>query len=61
MARYVQRPEPMAWPRVGVYRDDNDLRFRIKVSPLLRRIRESWIWHARVKGRELRRRSAAGS
>ena len=61
LARYVQRPEPMAWPRVGVYHGDDDLRFRIKVSPLLRRLRASWVWHARVWAREARNRSAAGS
>src|SRR5215211_412349 len=61
LARYVQRPEPMAWPRVGVYRDDDDVRFRIKVSPLLRRLRASRIWHARVWFREARHRSTGGS
>lgn len=61
LARYVQRPEPMAWPRVGVFHDDDDLRFRIKVSPLLRRLRASRIWHARVWVREARHRLTAGS
>jgi peptidoglycan/xylan/chitin deacetylase (PgdA/CDA1 family) len=32
-------PEPLSWPRVGVYHRDRDLRFRLKVSPLVRRLR----------------------
>lgn len=30
---------PLAWPRVGVYSIDADWRFRLKVSPALRRLR----------------------
>lgn len=47
LARYVQQPVPMAWPRVGVYRGDGDLRFRIKVSPVMRRLRTARAWQAR--------------
>lgn len=32
-------PRPMCWPRVGVYRHDDGLRFRAKTSPLMQRIR----------------------
>ena len=32
-------PAPPGWPRVGVYRGDGTLRFRAKVSPLVRRSR----------------------
>ena len=32
-------PEPLRWPRVGIYRDDDELRFRVKTSPLMRRLR----------------------
>jgi peptidoglycan/xylan/chitin deacetylase (PgdA/CDA1 family) len=31
--------DPLDWPRVGVYRRDDLRRFRLKVSPLVRRIR----------------------
>lgn len=48
LARYVQSPVPMAWPRVGVYRGDGGLRFRIKVSSSVRRLRASRVWQARV-------------
>jgi peptidoglycan/xylan/chitin deacetylase (PgdA/CDA1 family) len=34
----------LEWPRVGVYRRDGDLRFRLKVSPTLRRLRRSAAW-----------------
>ena len=37
---------PLEWPRVGVYHTDDDRRFRLKVSPLLRRLRSSRAWSA---------------
>ena len=47
---------PLEWPRVGVYYGDDDRRFRMKVSPLMRRLRASRAWSA-VDGarRKLRR------
>jgi peptidoglycan/xylan/chitin deacetylase (PgdA/CDA1 family) len=36
----------LEWPRVGVYRLDDDRRFRRKVSPSLRRLRGSGAWEA---------------
>jgi peptidoglycan/xylan/chitin deacetylase (PgdA/CDA1 family) len=38
----------MRWPRVGIYYADHELRFRLKVSPLMRRVRASWAWSALV-------------
>lgn len=35
-------PEPLRWPRVGIYRADGMLRFRAKVSPLVRRLRSTY-------------------
>ena len=35
---------PLEWPRVGVYHADDDRRFRLKVSPGLRRLRASRAW-----------------
>jgi peptidoglycan/xylan/chitin deacetylase (PgdA/CDA1 family) len=32
---------PLEWPRVGVYNVDDDRRFRIKASPLVRRLRRT--------------------
>lgn len=32
-------PAALAWPRVGIYLPDSDRRFRLKVSPALRRVR----------------------
>ena len=32
-------PDPLCWPRIGVYHPDHRLRFRLKVSPLVRRLR----------------------
>lgn len=32
-------PRPLAWPRVGVYRDDAQWRFRAKLSPRMHRLR----------------------
>ena len=38
--------QPLEWPRVGVYFGDDDRRFRMKVSPLMRRLRASRAWSA---------------
>jgi peptidoglycan/xylan/chitin deacetylase (PgdA/CDA1 family) len=35
---------PLRWPRVGVYRDDDGLRFRLKTSPLILRLRAGRWW-----------------
>jgi peptidoglycan/xylan/chitin deacetylase (PgdA/CDA1 family) len=32
------------WPRVGVYHGDDDMRFRLKVSPVIARLRSSPLW-----------------
>jgi len=37
-------PEPLAWPRVGVYHSDGGLSFRLKVSPAIRRLRRTRAW-----------------
>jgi peptidoglycan/xylan/chitin deacetylase (PgdA/CDA1 family) len=31
--------DPMAWPRIGIYHGDHDVRFKFKVSPATRRVR----------------------
>jgi peptidoglycan/xylan/chitin deacetylase (PgdA/CDA1 family) len=35
---------PLAYPRIGVYRPDGELRFRAKISPAVRRARASILW-----------------
>jgi peptidoglycan/xylan/chitin deacetylase (PgdA/CDA1 family) len=35
---------PLEWPRVGVYRADDDARFRLKVSPTVLMLRRSGAW-----------------
>ena len=37
-------PEPLAWPRIGVFHDDSMRVFRVKVSPAVRRVRRSRAW-----------------
>jgi peptidoglycan/xylan/chitin deacetylase (PgdA/CDA1 family) len=32
-------PDPLCWPRIGVYHPDHRVRFRLKVSPVVRRLR----------------------
>ena len=39
LGRALQRPQPLEWPRVGVYGIDAGWRFRLKVSPTLRQLR----------------------
>jgi peptidoglycan/xylan/chitin deacetylase (PgdA/CDA1 family) len=34
-----KHPEPLDWPRLGIYHADDLRRFRLKVSPLVRRVR----------------------
>jgi peptidoglycan/xylan/chitin deacetylase (PgdA/CDA1 family) len=36
--------DPLCWPRIGIYRVDDDRRFRLKVSSTLRRARRSRLW-----------------
>jgi peptidoglycan/xylan/chitin deacetylase (PgdA/CDA1 family) len=43
--------DPLAWPRVGVYHRDDLCRFRLKVSPALRRLRSSRLWDAALRAR----------
>jgi peptidoglycan/xylan/chitin deacetylase (PgdA/CDA1 family) len=42
---------PLAWPRVGIWHDDSDRTFALKVSPALRRLRRSFLWGAADAGR----------
>lgn len=58
LARYVQQPAPLTWPRIGIYGGDGPVRFRIKVSPAARRLRRSRAWRARLL---LRRGRQAGA
>jgi peptidoglycan/xylan/chitin deacetylase (PgdA/CDA1 family) len=36
--------DALRWPRIGIYRVDNELRFRLKVSPTVLRLRRSVVW-----------------
>lgn len=40
----LTEPTPLAWPRVGVYHGDSLRRFKLKVSPSIRRLRRSKAW-----------------
>ena len=44
LPRRFPSPTPLAWPRVGILRDDSDRTFAFKVSPSLRRVRRSPLW-----------------
>jgi peptidoglycan/xylan/chitin deacetylase (PgdA/CDA1 family) len=48
----LHAPEPLAWPRIGIYRADGALRFRLKISPALIALRRSraWDWLGSVRG-----------
>ena len=35
-----ENPRPLAWPRAGIYHPDDFRRFRLKVSPAVRRMRQ---------------------
>jgi peptidoglycan/xylan/chitin deacetylase (PgdA/CDA1 family) len=49
---------PHLWPRVGVFHDDFDLRFRLKVSPVTRSLRASRLWPTLSRSRAFRSRPA---
>jgi peptidoglycan/xylan/chitin deacetylase (PgdA/CDA1 family) len=40
----LHSPDPLNWPRIGIYCLDDDFRFRLKVSPAARRLRRSAAW-----------------
>ena len=46
LPRRLHPSEPLRWPRIGVYHGDGRARFRLKISPSLRRLRASRIWPA---------------
>jgi peptidoglycan/xylan/chitin deacetylase (PgdA/CDA1 family) len=56
----LHRPEPLRWPRVGVYHADGPRRFQAKVSPVIRRIRESRAWDLADAVRDHGRGAPAG-
>ncbi|HET8976821.1 MAG TPA: polysaccharide deacetylase family protein, partial [Solirubrobacteraceae bacterium] len=45
--------DPLRWPRIGVYRVDDDRRFRLKVSPVLMGLRRSPAWNVLAATRRL--------
>jgi peptidoglycan/xylan/chitin deacetylase (PgdA/CDA1 family) len=42
LAAALNRPNALAWPRIGVYHKDSLRRFRVKVSPGIRRLRTAF-------------------
>jgi peptidoglycan/xylan/chitin deacetylase (PgdA/CDA1 family) len=44
LPRRLDSHRALEWPRIGVYWADDDLRFRLKVSPVVRRLRRSGAW-----------------
>jgi peptidoglycan/xylan/chitin deacetylase (PgdA/CDA1 family) len=49
-------PRSLEWPRVGVYYGDDGRRFRMKVSPNLRRVRNTLAWDVAEGARRALRR-----
>ena len=54
----LDRPTPLRWPRVGIYHVDSQREFRLKVSPLVRRLRSSALARPAYKVRQALRTSA---
>ena len=42
----IHPARPLEWPRVGVYHDDSERRYRLKVSRTVRAVRSSRAWDA---------------
>jgi peptidoglycan/xylan/chitin deacetylase (PgdA/CDA1 family) len=51
LPRRLGSTDPLDWPRVGVYHADDLRRFKLKVSPSLRRVRSSRAWAAALDAR----------
>lgn len=51
LSEVLSRPEPMSWPRIGIYRVDDDRRFRMKISPAITTLRGTPAWAAMSAGR----------
>ncbi len=49
---------PHLWPRVGVFHDDFDMRFRLKISRVTRSLRASPLWPDLARSRAFRGRPA---
>jgi peptidoglycan/xylan/chitin deacetylase (PgdA/CDA1 family) len=54
LAGRVRKPGKMLFPRVGIYGKDGSVRFRVKASPAVRRLRASHLWRVRFLLRRLR-------
>ncbi len=57
LPRRLDRGGALQWPRVGVYRTDGERRFRMKVSPAIRRLRRSGAWTVVGDALAMRRRN----
>lgn len=57
----LKRPTPLSWPRVGIYRTDGSLRFRAKVSPLVRSLRQTPLAAPMLKTHKLTLAATGGS
>lgn len=44
LPRRLASRDPLRWPRLGIYCADDDRRFRMKISRLMRAARASWLW-----------------
>jgi peptidoglycan/xylan/chitin deacetylase (PgdA/CDA1 family) len=53
-------PRPLAWPRVGIYNNDDLRAFKLKVSPAVRRARGSAAWPLVAGGLRSAKRKVAG-
>jgi peptidoglycan/xylan/chitin deacetylase (PgdA/CDA1 family) len=49
-------PRPLEWPRIGIYHGDDDARFKVKISPTVRRLRTTAAFGAADKLRQRLRR-----
>lgn len=47
------RPQPLSWPRLGIYNGDGEMRFRLKVSRSLRWLRTTPGWELLARMRKV--------
>lgn len=56
LSERLTRPAPLEWPRIGVYHADSEREFRLKVHPMIRRLRTSPLAYPAFAARQALRR-----
>ncbi len=53
LSAHLSAPQPLAWPRIGIYRADSGWRFALKANPAVVRLRSTDVWRYLRAGRAI--------